>query len=200
MAEPQNFKDKVEHAKELIKWAIEEYKRTAVACSFGKDSMVVVHLARQVHPNIPVFSVMTQYKPRATFEYLRRMNEQMNLGTTVYMVADSVPEVLQADGPEVRLLATDKFNEAAARANEHGEPIYKVDPDQCCKLLKVDPSIEAVKYLDAWFTGLRNTEGRTRKDYQEVEPDRSGPGLVKVNPILTFTGIYGDIWLLMRFL
>jgi len=49
--------------------------------------------------------------------------------------------------------------------------------------LKVEPAKEAVKNYDAWVCGLRNTEGRTRKDYKEIEYR----GLVKVNPILTWT-------------
>ena len=42
--------DKIKHTKELIVYSIREYERIAVACSFGKDSMVAVHLARQVDP------------------------------------------------------------------------------------------------------------------------------------------------------
>ncbi len=38
--------DKIEHAKELVAEAIRNYPRIAVACSCGKDSMVVVHIAR----------------------------------------------------------------------------------------------------------------------------------------------------------
>ena len=67
--------------------------------------------------------------------------------------------------------------------------IYHVDPDLCCNLLKVEPTREAVKDLDAWITGLRNTEGRTRKDYQEVE--RRGD-IMKINPILRWTE--ADVW------
>src|SRR3989339_611082 len=103
------LKDKVKHAKELLEEAVRTYSRIAVACSFGKDSMVTVHLARQVEPSIPVFSVMTQYKPRETFEYLRRMNREMNLRVTVYIVADAVPSILEGDDLEVRLLPTAEF-------------------------------------------------------------------------------------------
>ena len=49
---------------------------------------------------------------------------------------------------------------------------------------KVDPTRAAVAELDAWIAGLRNTEGRIREHYEEVE--HKG-GLVKYNPILTFT-------------
>ena len=182
--------EKIEHAKELIADAIKKYPRIAVACSFGKDSMVTVHIAKEVDPDIKVFAVMTQYKPEETFEYLRVMNRKMDLRTTVYMVADSVPESLRDDALEVILLPTAEFNQKASQIETStGRKIYELDPDECCRLLKVDPTKVGVKDLDAWITGLRCTEGRTRVDYEEVE---ERDGLIKINPILTFTE--AEIW------
>ena len=183
---------KVEHAKELIREAIAQYPRIAVACSFGKDSLVVVHLAREVDPDIRVFSVMTQYKPRETFEYLKLMDEKWRLGTAVYMVADHAPGVLRNNGSvvDVRLLPAEEFNRKASQyADQTGKAIHDADPDECCRLLKVEPTKAAVSDLDAWICGLRSTEGRTREDYQEVEEKG---GLIKINPILTFTE--AEIW------
>ncbi len=182
--------EKIVHAREVIAEAIRSYPRIAVACSFGKDSMVAVHLAREVDPEIKVFSVMTRFKPVETYQYLKRMNERMNLSTTVYMVADSVPEPLRDDSIEMVLLPTDEFDRKAALVEaETGQKIYAADPDECCRLLKVEPTRTAVSELDAWICGLRNTEGRTRVDYQEVELKG---GLFKINPILTFTE--AEIW------
>ncbi len=105
------MEEKIEQAKELIEQAISDYPNVAVASSFGKDSMVTIHLAREVDPKIKIFSVMTQYKPKETLEYLRLMNEEMNLGTTVYMVADSVPQALLDDSLEIVLLPAEEFNQ-----------------------------------------------------------------------------------------
>ena len=184
------MEDKIEHAKKLIEDAIRDYPRVAVASSFGKDSMVTVHLAREVDPNIKIFSIMTQYKPIETFDYLKKMNEKMNLDVTVYMVADSIPEALRNGSLEVILLPTEEFNLKASQVEaQTGLKIYEINPDECCRLLKVDPTKVAVSDLDAWICGLRSTEGRTREDYQEIE---NKGGLIKVNPILTFTE--AEIW------
>jgi phosphoadenosine phosphosulfate reductase len=185
--------EKVEHAKQIIRDAISKYPKIGVACSFGKDSMVVVHIAREVDPKIKVFAVMTQYKPQETLDYLKLMNTRMGLDATVYIVADSVPAGLQKDGLDVRLLPTEEFNRIASETEaKTGQKIYEASPDECCRLLKVDPTKLAVQELDAWITGLRSTEGRTRVDYQEVEEKG---GLVKINPILTFTE--AEIWTYM---
>ena len=167
-----------------------DYPKIAVACSFGKDSMVTLHLAREVDPGIKIFSVMTRYKPRETFDYLRKMNRKMNLDVTVYFVADSVPEALQDDALRVILLPTEEFDLKASQIEaQTGLKIYEINPDECCRLLKVEPTKLAVRNLDAWICGLRNTEGRTREDYQEIE---NKGGLIKINPILTFTE--AEIW------
>ena len=126
------MENKIRQAKELIGYAIENYPNVAVACSFGKDSMVTVHLARQVDPHIKVFSVMTPFKPRETFEYLKLMNRKMNLSVTVYIVARSVPVALQDDSLEVVLLPAEEFERRAADVeSETGNKIYAVLPDEC---------------------------------------------------------------------
>jgi phosphoadenosine phosphosulfate reductase len=124
---------------------------------------------------------MTPYKPIETYEYLVKMNKEMNLDVLVYLVADEIPPILAENNIRTILLPTAGFKQAQ---HEIAEELYYVDPDECCKILKVNPTREAVKDLDAWVAGLRNTEGRCREDYKEVEEKG---GLIKINPILTFT-------------
>jgi len=151
---------KFEHSKNVIKECLSRYDKVAVACSFGKDSMVVVHLAISIKPDIPIFTIMTPYKPKETFEYKDKMIKLWNLNITEYRAKKDVPAGL-----------------------------WKTLPDECCRILKVEPTKEAVKDLDAWITGLRSTEGRTRTEYQEWELK---DGLMKVNPILYWTE--ADTW------
>jgi phosphoadenosine phosphosulfate reductase len=152
--------EKFEHSKNVIRECLNRYDNVAVACSFGKDSMVVVHLAIQIKPDIPIFTVMTPYKPKETFEYKDKMIKLWNLNIKEFRAKQDVPKGL-----------------------------WKTLPDECCRILKVEPTREAVKDLDAWITGLRSTEGRTRTEYQEWELKG---GLMKVNPILYWTE--ADTW------
>lgn len=161
MDEPvQSLPAKIEASKRIIADAITKYQRIAVACSFGKDSMVVLHLAREVKPDISVFSILTPMKPRSTFEFKDAVQREWQLPLTVYM-ADEAPI----------------------------EGLWRSDPDRCCDIFKVQPTIRAIKNLDAWITGLRRTEGRTRTDYEPIEPCN---GTMKINPILDWTEV--DIW------
>lgn len=221
------LEEKVEHAKGLISDTVSKYgvDRVAVSSSFGKDSMAVIDIAKQVDARIPVISIMTIYKFPETFEYLVRMRELYLRGGpfSVYITADNVrvPEVIRNAGisvvnfPELYgvaseiirkihkgiygvadlnrelLLRRDLRQSIDAIKELSGIDVFKMacegksGPDLCCEINKVYPQRVATRNLDAWITGLRNTEGRTRVDYKEVEHLDSD--LEKLNPILTFT-------------
>ncbi len=157
--------EKVEASLEFLEWVMNRHPKIALANSFGKDSMVVYHLARRINPDVTCFSVLTRYKPRETFELKDYVEKAWNLKNFhVYMAPeDAAPDEL-----------------------------YKTDPEACCHALKVKPIFQALEELEAeaWITGLRRTEGNTRTDFQPIEPYTRG--IVKVNPILDWTEL--DIW------
>ncbi len=150
--------EKIIHSKELINESLTKYKNTAVACSFGKDSIVVLHLALSIKPDIPVFTVMTPFKPKETLEYKDYLTQLWNINIKEYFQKDDIG-------------ATNR-------------KLWAIDPEECCDYFKVRPTREAVTGLDAWICGLRNTEGPTRENYKEVEQRGD---LVKINPILSWT-------------
>lgn len=150
-----NFREKILHSKKLIKQSLEEFETVKLACSFGKDSMVVLHLALQLCKDISVFTVLTPMKPAETQSYMIHISDLWKLNLKIYMSWE--PKI---DG------------------------LWATNPDECCRIFKVIPTQEALKGVDCWITGLRNTEGGVRKDYQEVEYSDS---ITKVNPILSWT-------------
>ncbi len=60
------------------------------------------------------------------------------------------------------------------------------DPDACCAARKVVPMARALAGKEAWMTGLRRDEAPTRVSTPIVGYD-VGRGMVKVNPIATWT-------------
>ena len=152
-----NFAQKVDRSLGLIREAYEEYgDRLVVANSLGKDSCAVWHLAKQVSPDIRGFIVTTRFKPAETVAFMNRMT---------------------AEYPELQVFKNDE----PIPAN-----LYATHPDQCCDLLKVKPTRQAIEEMNVacWVTGLRCTEGRTRTDFQEIE--ERDEGLIKLNPILVW--------------
>lgn len=148
--------NKIEHSKDLIKEAVKKYPNIAVFASFGKDSVVTLHLARQVKPDIQVVSIMTPYKFKATRTYKDYLTYLWDLNLITY---------------EAPCLETD---------------LYKQDGEKCCDYYKVQQTKKAIQELklDCWITGMRATEGKTRRNISEWQDDS---GLIKLNPILDFT-------------
>ena len=63
------FQDKIIKAGELIKEYTEKYPRYGIACSWGKDSMVLIHLAKKsLKKHISIFTVLSDTEFRQTLD------------------------------------------------------------------------------------------------------------------------------------
>ena len=188
------MKEKIDHSLDVIKQGIEKYGDTvAVGCSWGKDSMVLLHLALQVNPHIPIFSILTIHKPKETYDFIVDTCHKYNINPKIYMVADDIPQTLKENNIDVQLLSPEEYIEHAETVKKKsGKDIYYEDPNLCCQLLKVIP-IKHAYYdmnLRAWFSGIRNTEGATRNSIKEIEVRSDHE--VKINPILSWNE--DDVW------
>jgi phosphoadenosine phosphosulfate reductase len=74
---------------------------------------------------------------------------------------------------------------------EHGGPLYRIRPDQCCHDRKVLPLREAVVGHDAWISAIRRDQTSHRAAAGVVQWDAKF-SLVKVNPLLGWTK--SDVW------
>lgn len=73
--------DKISAATVLLERALAEFRRPAVMCSFGKDSLVALHLALRVRADLPVIFHREPFFP-AKYAYANRLIEEW--GLTVY--------------------------------------------------------------------------------------------------------------------
>ncbi len=65
------------------------------------------------------------------------------------------------------------------------DDLWRTDTDACCAVRKVAQLEAALAGKEAWVSGLRRDDSPDRADTPVVERDRRG--LVKVNPIATWT-------------
>lgn len=92
----------------------------------------------------------------------------------------TVEEVRRHYGLNLRMMTV-------ARQNEE---LWKADPENCCSAVKVGQLDRALSSKDAWMSGLRRKEADTREGAPIVSRDLRG--LVKVNPIATWTDLDVD--------
>jgi phosphoadenosine phosphosulfate reductase len=72
------------------------------------------------------------------------------------------------------------------------DDLWRTDADACCDARKVQPLGRHLANRSAWMSGLRRAESEDRRDTAIVE--RDARGLVKVNPLATWTNEQVDLY------
>lgn len=136
--------------------------RPCITNSFQVEDMVVLHLLRQLAPDLPVLFLDTGYHFAETYAYRDRMSQQWKLNLVSLQAAQTVAEQEAAFGI-----------------------LNRTDAAKCCGLRKVGPLMQGLEAYDIWFTGLRRDQSPTRKNLRRVERHvlPSGKTLLKVSPL-----------------
>jgi len=132
--------------------------RVAAVSSFGTESAVLLHMIAQVDRDVPVIFTNTQKMFGETLEYRDELAER--LGFTD----------LRVYRPDPRILAAKDANGLR----------WSYDPDGCCEIRKVEPLRRALAPFDAWISGRKGFQSKTRKALPRFEIDE---GRLKLNPL-----------------
>jgi phosphoadenosine phosphosulfate reductase len=150
-------------AEAVIEWAVETFGSRFCVASSMTDS-VLTHLASRVAPGIDVVFLDTGYHFVET------------LGTKAAVEA-TMPVNVVTLSPTISVREQDE---------QYGKDLWARDPDLCCKLRKVQPLTDGLAAYDAWATGLRRDETRSRVITPVVGWDEA-KGKVKVSPLARWT-------------
>ena len=146
-------------------------QEVCLTCSFQAEDVLLLHLARELQPDMPVLFLDTGYHFRETYEYRDRMAAEWRLNLTNLLPAATVAQQESAFGL-----------------------LYQTDPNRCCGLRKVEPLFAAVAGYKVWLTGLRREQARSRTALLEVD-DFALPGGVVVRKLSPFADwTTRDIW------
>lgn len=163
----------------ILQWSIDTYHpRLSLACSFGAEDMVLVHMLAKIAPNAKVFSLDTGRLPPETYELMatvQRKYSSLDL-QVLYPQTEAVQSMVQAKGINL-------FYDSVENRK------------QCCHVRKVEPLQRALTGLDAWITGIRRDQTANRGTMQAVEWD-SGNNLVKINPLINWS--WEQVWQYIR--
>lgn len=73
------FLEKIEKAKTLIEEQLNKHPKHCISLSFGKDSVVLAHLALQVRPNIPMVGILSNTEFEDTYSYRDQLVKDWNI-------------------------------------------------------------------------------------------------------------------------
>jgi phosphoadenosine phosphosulfate reductase len=79
-----NYLQKVDNARKLIRESIQRHPKICLGSSFGKDSMVLLHLTLSIFPDIPVFALLSDTEFPETYEFIRTVVIAYHLNYTEY--------------------------------------------------------------------------------------------------------------------
>ena len=145
----------------LEKWG----RRVALLISFQAEGLVLLDMAWRIDPAVRVITLDTGRLPQETYEVIDQVRRRYNIEVEVFFPdAGAVETLVRRDGPNLF------YRSAQSRL-------------ECCRVRKVEPLKRALSGLDAWVTGLRRAQGRSRAAVREVEIDPEHGGIVKLNPL-----------------
>jgi phosphoadenosine phosphosulfate reductase len=149
----------------VLRWAVDRYHpRLTMATAFGPEGCCLIHMLAEIEPNVRIFNLDTGYQFPETLELRDRLKQRY--------------------GIEVELIKPELT--VAEYEAEHGGPLYRIRPDQCCHDRKVLPLRGAVVGYDAWVSAIRRDQTNHRAQAGLVQWDAKF-GLVKINPLLHWT-------------
>jgi phosphoadenosine phosphosulfate reductase len=150
-------------ANDLLRWTDENFGGEYVVASNMQDA-VLVSLAAKVRPGVDVLFLDTGYHFVET------------IGTR-----DAVEAVY-----DVNIVNVTAENSVAKQDQLFGKDLFAREPNECCRMRKVEPLGKALKGYSAWVTGIRRVEAPTRANAPLISWDKAF-NLVKINPIATWS-------------
>jgi phosphoadenosine phosphosulfate reductase len=150
-------------AVELLRWTDEHFAGEYVVASNMQDA-VLIDMAAKVRPGVDVLFLDTGYHFVET------------VGTR-----DAVSEIY-----DVNVVNVTPEHSVAEQDGLFGKNLFARNPNECCRMRKVEPLSKGLAEYSAWVTGLRRVEAPTRANAPLISFDAAF-GLVKINPLAAWT-------------
>ena len=160
-------------AEDALAWMFDTFGEDHyIACSFQKTSSVTAHLATKINSEARFFYLDTDF-----------------LFPETYATRDQLAATLGIDFDRFHNLTPEE------QAAEHGDELWKSNPDACCGLRKVDPMRRALSSVDCWVAGVRRGDSSTRSKTPKFGWDKKF-NLWKLNPLADWSE--RDVWNYIR--
>jgi phosphoadenosine phosphosulfate reductase len=150
-------------AVELLRWADAHFGGEYVVASNMQDA-VLIDMAAKVRPGVDVLFLDTGYHFAET------------IGTR-----DAVSDVY-----DINVINVTPEHSVAEQDALLGKNLFAREPNECCRMRKVEPLSKALSGYSAWVTGIRRVEAPTRANAPLISFDAAF-GLVKINPMAAWT-------------
>lgn len=156
----------------IVKWAITHAQgRAIVSTNYRPYEAVILHLATQVQPDIPVLWADHGYNRPATYRHAEQLKKQLRLNLKAY-----VPKMTAAHYDAIHGGPPEPTPE-----NEHRLKDFSA-------VMKLEPFLRGMKELAPaiWLTALRKVQNPNRAGLDIVVEDRNF-NTIKVSPVFNWS-------------
>jgi phosphoadenosine phosphosulfate reductase len=175
-AATESVEYRIRAAEQLTRQELEQTQRDiCVTNSFQAEDMIVLHIVKQILPDVAVIFLDTGYHFAEVYEYRDRMARAWSMNLINLLPELTVPEQEAQFGI-----------------------LNQTDPSRCCGLRKVKPLFAALDRYELWFTGLRREQAKSRAALQPVEEFAlpTARTIRKVSPLTEWST--KDVWAYAR--
>jgi len=162
----------VQGARELVAREIANATGDIVVTnSFQAEDMVLLHMVREILPDVPVVFLDTGYHFAEVYEYRDRMAAEWGM-----KLINLLPETTVAEQESVFGI------------------LNQSDPGKCCGMRKVKPLFASLENYGMWLTGLRREQAKSRASLHEVDDFTlpTGTKIRKISPLTEWST--KDVW------
>jgi phosphoadenosine phosphosulfate reductase len=154
--------------RQILEQLITTGLRFAVTTSFQSSGLAMMHMLRDIKPDIPVLFLETGFHFPETLEFKDRIKDLWDLN------------VIELRG---------RHGSAEGQAREYGDALYKRNPDLCCTINKVEPLHDALESYDGWLSALRRDQSVTRSEIPvaALHTLPSGKEILKAHPVASWS-------------
>lgn len=163
--------DTYKGALNTLEWAYDTYGDEVVyACSFGIEGIVLIDLIAKVKPDAKIVFLDTNKHFDETYEVIEKVQKRY---------------------PQLRIELKQPKLTLEEQAEQYGDKLWETDPNQCCKVRKIEPLDESLSEAIAWISGLRREQGPTRANTNFINLDKRFES-IKICPLIHWT--WKDVW------
>jgi phosphoadenosine phosphosulfate reductase len=147
----------------LIEWTLEQYadQRMVLTTGFGMEGCALIDLYAAHEQPLDVIYLDTGFFFPETHHLI---------------------DELKVRYPHLNFINRGTSLTPEQQAAQHGDQLWKTNPDLCCELRKVDPMRDALDDVDVWITALRRGQGPSRADLRVAEWNDKYK-VIKISPL-----------------
>lgn len=154
---------------QIVRWALGQGKRAILTTSFSPNSAAILHLVKQIQPDLPIVWIDSGYNMPDAYRVAEQLIKQLKLNIHVY---------------------TPTITAERRNALMGGIPLPDDNPElhaEFVRQVKLEPFQRAIDELkpEIWLTGIRRDETEYRKTLDILSWDNRG--LLRVAPLFNWS-------------